>query len=77
MSYTIVKHAQKDVWEYHFDTDPTKGVHVSHSAAFTHSGKCADLEVEYEDLQEANEACHRINEQNPCGNYAVCIVIPE
>ena len=75
--YTIVKYAGDDKWEHYFDTDPKKGVRISHSAFYTYSGSSAGIKLSYESAEEANADLKKINGDNPCGDYAVCIVISD
>jgi hypothetical protein len=78
MKYIIVKHAGSS-WEYHFDEDPQagNGVHISHSAAFTHTGKNLNIQETYSDKDTADNDCILLNERNPVGNYAVCRLLAE
>lgn len=72
MSFIVVKHAGHS-WPHYWDTDPKlKSIHISHSAAYTHTGKINSVEVEYEDRKQADEAAKRCNIDNPSGDYAVC-----
>ncbi len=73
--YVIVKHAG-ETWAYHFEKDPkTEGATKIHSARWSHSGKIGHLKETYEDLDEAEKDCIRINKINPAGDYAVCPLV--
>lgn len=75
MRFTIVKHAGS-LWNYYWLEDPKDGVDESSSAFFSHSGKMAGVELSYsiDDLPLAEQHCKKLNESNPCGDYAICPV---
>jgi hypothetical protein len=76
MSYIIVKHAGVD-WSFYYSEDPKAGAHRSYSCHNTFTGKNLDIKPEYESLEEAEQDCARLNQYNPCGDYAVCSVKQE
>lgn len=74
MKYIVVKNAGYG-WDRYFDSDPTEGAHISHSAHLSYTGKIMAIEASYDTLEEANFAAYRCNEHNPSGNYAACLMI--
>lgn len=78
MQYIIVKHAG-DTWNHYFNEDPHvgNGVHVSHSVAFTHTGKQLNIQETYQDKDIADKDCVLLNKRNPIGDYAVCRLLEE
>lgn len=72
--WIIVKNANKVNWPFYYETDPKKGISVSHSAHNTDTGKECSIDSLYTDLQKANLDCETINTHNPAGNYAVCVI---
>ena len=75
--FMVVKHAGND-WASRWHEDPKLGKqHVSHSAAFTHTGKMVDCRETYPTYEEADEMVRQLNKRNPCGDYAVCPVLEE
>jgi hypothetical protein len=75
MKYVIVKHACKTHWKEYFIEDPKNGVPLTASCHTTYSGRLADIRPFYEDEKAAIKDSMRLDEQNPCGGYAVCPVI--
>ncbi len=78
MKYIIVKHAG-NTWEHYFNEDPKSGngVHISHSAAYTHTGRQLNIQETYLNKDEVDTHCKLINERNPVGDYAVCRLLEE
>ena len=76
MSYIIVKNAGS-AWQHYFMEDPKQGkVHITYSASDTHTGMVLGIKEKYDDKAEAEIDCKRLNEANPCGDYAVCDLLP-
>lgn len=75
--YVIVKHAQDDVWEYYWDNDPKLGVIAENSALFSYTGKVCEIKQTYSDLSECQEDVKKMNESNPVGAYAACLLIKD
>ena len=75
MSFDIVKHAISDTQKYYFKTDPQLGVVASYSCHDTFSGRQSSIKERYENLDEAEKDCVKINTANPVGTYAVCPLI--
>ena len=75
--FMVVKNAGND-WASRWHEDPKLGKqHVTHSAAFTHTGNMVDCQVTYSTFEEAGEMALQLNKRNPCGDYAVCTVLEE
>ena len=72
MVYIIVKNAGNS-WNYYFLEDPKEGsVHPSYSSHDSYTGVNLDIKPSYEDFDEAQRDCERMNKENPVGDYAVC-----
>lgn len=70
--YVVQKYAG-DRWNNYYRKDPKLcNQDLSHSAAFTYTGKQIGLLVFYTSIEEANTACDEMNRINPTGSYAVC-----
>lgn len=76
MKYTIVKHADENLWHLYYEENPIQsGVNISHSAHDTYTGRSANIKKYYDDIIEAEADCKKINQLNPSGLYGVCKVI--
>lgn len=77
MKYVIVKYAQDSVWGHYFLDDPKQGVHLSHSAFDTPTGKDCNVKLSYEsyEQEQALRDLENINAANPVGSYALCPLI--
>jgi hypothetical protein len=74
--YVVVKHAGVN-WKNKWEEDPKlTRVHHSHTAAFTFTGKSCGCEYSYKDLAAAEAMAVKLNQSNPCGDYAVCRLVP-
>lgn len=72
MQYIIVKHGGSS-WNHYFMEDPKEGtVHPSYSTHDSHTGMDLAIKPSYEDFDEAQQDCERMNKENPVGDYAVC-----
>lgn len=75
-SFTVVKFAQDEAWQYYWEEDPKiTGVHLSHSAAYTYSGKSVEMPVDFVSVIEAENYKNKLNEHNSSGCYDICPVI--
>ena len=73
MTFIVVKYAADGYWKKRWLQDPKRiGVVESDTAAFSRSGKEAELKTKYLCSVKASIAAERINQINPCGGYAVC-----
>lgn len=78
IGFTIVKQASNINWEYYFSIDPKiSGVHESHSAFYTHTGKTILTKSVYDSSSELIKLLQILNSINPSGNYEICPVIFE
>lgn len=74
-AFVVVKHANEH-WKHYWEEDPKiTGVHFSHSAADSHTGKELGISPFYLNKGDAEIACIKMNHHNPCGYYAVCPLI--
>ena len=74
MKRTIVKFAQDGIWDHYFEEDPKDGVCIEHSAHTSYAGQVCNIKPYYTDFDEAVKVCAAVNQVNPSGSYAVCIL---
>ncbi|EKD89696.1 MAG: hypothetical protein ACD_33C00005G0011 [uncultured bacterium] len=72
--YTICKYAKDEIYESFYISDPKLGVNIGKSAYYTFTGKGSGIKLLYNDIEEANKDCDKLNKVNMTGHYAVCIV---
>lgn len=73
--YVVVKHADLN-WNVWWEEDPKlTGVVISHTAAYSFTGRAEGCQVDYDDRELAQAMAVKMNERNPSGHYAVCPLI--
>ena len=74
--FVIVKYAEDNIWEYHWEDDPKQtGVIKDHNAAYTHTGKEIGLPYGGMTEEQAQAWLKKMWEYNPSAGYAVCPLI--
>ena len=67
-----------DNWQYRFSEDPEdKGALLKHSAYRTDAAMSIGMCESYDDKDEADEDCAKVNERDKYVRYAVCPLLDE
>lgn len=74
--FVIVKYAAKNYESQWGDMKPSEGVFANHSIHNTKTGKHLDIKPYYLNKEEAEADLKLTIDENPCGGYAVCPVLP-
>ena len=74
--FVIVKNAEDNIWEYHWEDDPKQtGVIEDHNAVHTHTGSSIGLPIEGLTQEQAQQWLEKMQEYNPSVGYAICPLI--